>query len=83
MPPKLKRMSGKQLAAIRERRDESLEAFGAYLARLVENKRPYSRQDVWAWENELKGRLPPLAIQMALEDTGEFDRADAKPRRRA
>lgn len=81
MPPKPKRMSGKQLAAIREARGETMEVFGAYLARLVQNKRPYTRQDVWAWENELKERKPPLLIQMALEETGEFDRADAKARR--
>jgi hypothetical protein len=83
MPPNLKRMTGKQLRAIRIRRRETLDEFGAWLAKLVGTDRPYTRQHVNAWESEReyapgKIRRVPLQVMMALEDAGEFDRADAK-----
>lgn len=69
MPPKRPqttsdRMSGAELAAIRVERDETGEAFGAYLARIAGHGRPYSRQEVWGWESGL--RDIPAKIELAL-----------------
>lgn len=59
-----KRMTGKQLRALRIERGETGDAFGAYLARVADEPRPYTRQEVNAWES---GRRPvPLAIELAL-----------------
>lgn len=69
MPPKRSkpttdRMSGAALAAIRVERDETGEAFGAHLAQITGHHRPYSRQEVWGWESEL--RPIPAKIELAL-----------------
>lgn len=69
MPPKRSkpttdRMSGADLAAIRVERNETGEAFGAYLAKIAGHHRAYSRQEVWGWESEL--RPIPAKIELAL-----------------
>jgi transcriptional regulator with XRE-family HTH domain len=73
MPPK--RMSGKQLRALRTERGETLEEFGAYLAKIAGAPRPYTRQEVNAWESEReyaegKVRRVPLAVELALTQKG-------------
>jgi len=62
MPPK--RMTGKQLKAIRDERGETGEEFGAYLARLVGEERSYNRQEINAWESGR--RAVPAKIELAL-----------------
>lgn len=72
MPPNPKRMTGKQLRALRESRGETLDEFGAWLSKIVGNDRAYTRQDVNAWESERRGRKLPMAIEMALLRKGEL-----------
>lgn len=59
-----KRMTGKQLAALRAQRGETGDEFGVYLAKIADEDRPYSRQEVNAWERGR--RLVPMAIELAL-----------------
>lgn len=72
----LKRMTGAELKAIRERRGETGAAFGAYLAGLAGRARAYTRQEVRAWESG--DRTVPAEIELALIKAG-----DVAPKRRS
>lgn len=72
MPPNPKRMSGKDVERLRTERGETMEEFGAYCAKIVGNKRPYTKQDVNAWEKGIRGRKLPMVIEMALLRKGEL-----------